>query len=162
MSGRKFRFNIIDAVIVVILAIAVAVLAYVFIFSDDSEIEGEEHTVEYVIHVTSVNEMFKDAVSQGDRVTFERNRKLDLGTVSAPPEVLPAVRVSYDNETGKEVYPEVEGLVDMIITFRAPTILTEWGYCIDEEAYITVNNSNEFVIGDFLCVGVCTEVNVID
>ena len=37
MTGKKFKFNVIDALIVLILIAAVAVLAYVFVFSDDSE-----------------------------------------------------------------------------------------------------------------------------
>ena len=162
MSEKKFRFNIIDAVIVLVLIAAVAVLGYVFIISDDTEVKGETHTVEYVIEVTSLNSMFADSVVEGDHVTFENNRDLDLGTVSAPPQVKTSIKTGFDAEKEEEVYAEAEGLIDMIITFRATTVETEWGYCIDDEAYIAVNNSNDFIIGDLRCVGVCTDVTVID
>ena len=162
MSEKKFRFNIIDAVIVLVLVAAVAVLGYVFILSDDTEVKGETHTVEYVIEVTSLNSMFTDAVSEGDRVTLEKDRELDLGVVSVPPEVRDSIKTGFDAEKEEEVYSKAEGLIDMLITFRAPAVETEWGYCIADEVYITVNNSNEFIIGDLRCVGVCTELTVID
>ena len=91
-----------------------------------------------------------------------RYRDLDLGVVSAPPEVKTSIKTGFDAEKEEEVYAEAEGLIDMIITFRATAVETEWGYCIDDEAYITVNNSNDFIIGDLRCVGVCTNVTVID
>lgn len=162
MTAKKFKFNVIDAIIILVLVAAIAVLAYVFVFSDESDVKGDVHTVEYVIEVTSLNEIFRDAVSTGDKVTFETDREIFLGTVTAPPEVRTSMKTNYDNESGEEVYSAAQGLIDMTITFRATVEETEWGYCIDDKAYITVNNSNDFIIGDLRCVGICTEVTVID
>ncbi len=163
MSEKKFKFNIIDAVIIFVLIAAIAVLAYVFVFSDDSEVKGDVHTVEYVIEVSSLNgELFHNAVAEGDFVTLDGDREIELGQVTTAPLVRTSIKTEFDNETGKEVYTEAPGLIDMTITFRATTVETEWGYCIDDKAYITVNNSNEFIIGDLRCVGICTAVTVID
>ncbi|MBR6807107.1 MAG: DUF4330 family protein [Clostridia bacterium] len=165
MTAKKFRFNIIDAIILLVLIAAIGVLAYIFVISDDSEVEGEPHTVEYTIIVTSVNGKFKDSITEGSRVSLESNRKLDLGKV-VKYEYGGSVKTEFNKKPGEEaaeVYSVIEDeLIDMVITFRADTKKTEWGYCIDDEAYINVNNSFEFVVGDFRCVGVCSGVNVLD
>ena len=163
MSEKKFKFNIIDAVIILVLVAAIAVLAYVFVFSDDSEVNGDVHTVEYVVEVSSLNrELFHNAVKEGDLVTFDADREVVLGHVTTAPLERTSIKTEYDNETGKEVYTEAPGLIDMTITFQATAVETEWGYCIDDEAYITVNNTNEFIIGELRCVALCTEVTVLD
>ena len=162
MTAKKFRFNIIDAIILLVLIAAVAILAYIFVFSDDSEIEGEPHTVEYTVIVQSVNGKFKDSIKEGDRVSLESNRKLNLGEVVSY-EYGASVKTEFNKTTEKEFYPITsEELIDMKITFRADTIKTEWGYCVDGEAYLPVNSSHEFVIGDFRCVAVCSGVKTID
>jgi len=166
MAAKKFRFNIIDAVILLVLVAAIAVLGYIFVFSDNSEVEGEPHTVEYTILVTSINGKFKDSIKEGSRVSLESNRKLNLGEV-VDYQYGGSVKTEFNKKIGEEaaeVYSVMDEdlLLDMVITFRADTKKTEWGYCIDDEAYLHVNNSMEFVIGDFRCVGVCTGVKVID
>ncbi len=163
MAGKKNKFNIIDALIIIVLAIAVAVLAYVFVISDHLSEKGETHTIEYVIEATSLNEIFRDSVSQGDKVFIETSSMpLEIGVVTAQPEVTQNYKTYYDNETGEEVYTPAESLINIKITFRATAEKTEWGYCIDDSAYITVNNSNVFLIGDLQCAAVCTGLTVID
>lgn len=162
MNGKKkFKFNIIDAIIVLVLIAAVAVLAYVFVFSDESDVKGEECTVRYTVEFTSINDDFAEAIKEKDRVTFETDRKLDLGRVVSV-DYGNSVKTGFNNVTGEEEYTAVEGLIDIVVTFEVTAEKTEWGYCIDDEAYITVNNSNEFIIGSFRGVGICTAVEVID
>ncbi len=165
MAAKKVRFNIIDAIILLVLVAAVGVLMSIFVFSDDSEIEGEPHTVNYTIIVTSVDKKFEKAIPNDARVSLESNRKLDLGRV-IDVQTGESVKTEFNKKTGEEaaeVYSVIEDeLIDMVITFSAHTKKTEWGYCIDDETYINVNDSFEFVIGNFRCVGVCSGLKVID
>ena len=161
MTGKKFRFNIIDALILLILLAAGAVLAYVFVLSDTTLVKGENHTVEYVVEVTSVNEIFKDSVKEGDKVTLASDRKKELGEISKKPESYASVKTGFNNETGEEEYSFGDGLVDMVITFRGETEKTEWGYSNDD-VYILVNDSIELIFGDFKGTATCIEVTVLD
>ena len=163
MTNKKFKFNFIDALIILVLIAAIAVLAYVFVFSDETDVKGEEHTLEYTVEFTSVNSTFADSIKEGQKVTFEEDRKIDLGTVTAY-EYGKSVKTMYSNESGLEEYTLVKDdkLIDMVVTFRTKAELTEWGYCIDDEGYLAVNNSKDFIIGEFRGVGICTAVNVID
>lgn len=165
MAAKKIRFNIIDAIILLVLVAAIGVLTSVFVFSEGSEIEGDPHTVNYTVIVTSVDKKFEKAIPNGARVSLESNRKLDLGRV-IDVQTGGSVKTEFNKKTGDEaaeVYSVIEDeLIDMVITFSADTKKTEWGYCIDDETYINVNDSFEFIIGNFRCVGVCSGLKVID
>ncbi len=163
MAGKKTKFNIIDILIVAILVVAISVLAYVFVISDKTDEEGEKHTIEYVIEATSLNEIFRDSVAEGDKVFIDTGATpKEIGVVSAPPQVTQNYKTYFNNETGEEVYTPADSLINIKITFRATAEKTEWGYCIEDFSYITVNNSNVFYIGDLQCAAVCTALTVID
>lgn len=163
MTDKKFRLNIIDILILLILAVAVAVLGYIFIFSDDTVIEGERHTVEYVVEITSINkDAFSNSVAEGDLVTLEENRNKYVGKVSKPVQILDCYKSSYSNAEGKEVYTLAENLIDIVVTFTAETELDEWGYCISDSVYIPVNTSINLMIGDFRCTAFCVKNTVLD
>lgn len=161
MAEKKFRFNIIDALILLILIAAAGVLAYVFVLSD-SELEIKEmHTVEYVVEATSVNETFRNAISEGDRVTLASNRKREFGNVSAQPEINQSIKTSYDEINNVEVYSLAEGLVDMTITFRGSAEKDEWGYSLDG-SHLTVNDSFDLIFGDTKLTVTCIKMTVLD
>lgn len=163
MTDKKFRLNIIDIFIILILAVAVAVLAYIFVFSDNTTVKGENYTVEYVVAIDSINRnAFMNSIAEGDVVTLESDRSQVIGTVSKPPQYLDCYKTSYSNEKNEEVYTLAENLVDIVVTFTAETTLNEWGYCIDDAAYIPVNTSINIVIGDFRCTALCIKNTVLD
>ncbi|MBQ8524608.1 MAG: DUF4330 family protein [Clostridia bacterium] len=163
MTDKKFRLNIIDILILLVLAVAVAVLAYIFVFSDDTIIEGERHTVEYVVEVNSVNkDAFLNSIAEGDIITLEDNRNKYVGTVSKQPQILDCYKAGYSNEENKEVYTLAEDLIDLVITFTAEAEHDEWGYCISDSVYIPVNSSINLMIGDFRCTAFCVRNTVLD
>ena len=156
MTDKKFRFNVIDVLILLVLVVAVGVLSYIFVFSDDTVVEGEKHTVEYVVEICSINaEAFSGTVSEGDIITLENDRKTVVGVVSKPPQEYPSYRSSYSNSKNKEVYTPSEGHFDMTVTFTADTVKDDWGYCIDDKVYFPVNTSLNIMIGDFRCTAYC-------
>lgn len=163
MTGKKFRFNVIDVLILLVLVVAIGVLSYIFVFSDDTVVEGEKHTVEYVVEIGPINaEVFSGTVSEGDIITLENDRNAVLGVVSKPPQEYPSYKAYYSNSQKKEVYTAAEGQFDMLVTFTADTIKDDWGYCINDKAYLPVNTSINILIGDFRCTAYCVEAKVID
>lgn len=163
MTDKKFRLNIIDIFIILILAVAVAVLAYIFVLSDDTVIEGEHYTVEYIVEINSVNrEAFMNAISEGDIVTLEENRSKVIGTVSKQPQYLDCYKAGYSNEEGREVYTLADNLVDIVVTFTAEAVHDKWGYCIADSVYIPVNTSINLMIGDFRCTAYCVKNTVLN
>ena len=163
MTDRKFRFNVIDVLILLVLIVAIGVLAYIFVISDNTEAEGEKHTVEYVVEISNINaEVFSGTLSEGDVVTTDDGKKTVLGVVSKPPQEYQNYKASYSNSEGKEVYSPAENLIDIMVTFTADTVKNEWGYCIGDSVYLPVNTSLNLVIGDFRCTVYCVEVKVID
>ena len=161
MAEKKFRFNIVDVLILLILIAAAGVLAYVFILSDSDLEVKENHNIEYVVEVTSVNEIFRNTVNEGDRVTLASNRKKELGNVSAQPETVQALKTSFDETRGIEVYSPAEGLIDMTITFKGTAEKTEWGYSLDG-TYINVNDTFDLIVGDTKLSVTCVRMTVLD
>ena len=163
MTDRKFRFNFIDALIIFVLIVAIAVLAYVFVISDDTVVKVRDtHTVEYVMIGTSINEAFKDSIHEGDQVVLSKDRTKYIGVVTTEPEVTPHYKEAFDYNTGKEVYSEGDGLVDIIITFRAEADKDAWGYNICDN-YFLVNGSYSLSFGDVAIPAAdCLEVRVLD
>lgn len=58
MEKRKFRFNVIDALIILVVIAAVGVLAYVFASEkgDTDEKIGEKVKIQYVLQTTETRE----------------------------------------------------------------------------------------------------------
>lgn len=148
MTDRKFKLNFIDILILAVLVVALGVLAYIFVFSDTTIVEGEHHTVEYVVEISSVNaEAFKDAVNVGDTVALEEKRSTILGTVTGV-ETRDCYKAGYSNTEKKEVYTKDEDRVDFVITFTADTELDKWGYCIADDVHLPVNTTIRLIFGN--------------
>ncbi|MBR3423580.1 MAG: DUF4330 family protein [Clostridia bacterium] len=160
MESKKYRFNIVDVFIILIILGAVALLGYVFIFSNKTVEKYETHEVECVVEVTRVNELFRDKFSQGDAVINPSNNR-QFGTVTEAPERKRSVTTAFDEKTGNEVYPEVEGADDYIITFVGTADKTEWGYRF-ADMYINVAEQCTVQIGDMQCMATCIKMTVLD
>ncbi len=160
MEKRKFRFNLIDAFIILIILAAAALLVYVFLFSNKVVEKYETHEVECVVEITRINELFRDKLAEGDSVINYSNNRT-IGKVTAPPERRPATTTAFDESTGEEVYPEVPGADDYIVTFVGTAEKTEWGYRFADQ-YITVNDTFGLQIGDIQCNCTCIKMTVLD
>lgn len=163
MTERKFKLNVIDILILLVLIVAIGFLAYIFVLSDNTEVEGEKHTVEYVVEISGINaELFSGKLKEGNIITSDDGKKTVIGVVSKPPQELQKYEPSYSNTEGKEVYSPVENSLDIVLTFTTETEKNEWGYCIADGTYLPVNTTINMIIGDLRCTGYCVELNVID
>lgn len=162
MEKKKFRFNIIDAIILFVILAAIALLVYVFVISDKTVEEYPKCQIECVIEVTRINENLANEaqIGEGKNVFNPVNNKL-IGKVISEPEIKNTITTSFDEETGQEIYPEVEGLKDIYFTLRLDAEKTEWGFAAGD-LYFDVNDSVRFRVGDFECNGTCLDLKVID
>ena len=160
MEKKKFRFNAVDVIIILIIVAAVALLAYVFFFSNKTVERYDTYEVECVVEVSRVNELFRDKLNEGDPVINNANNKT-FGRVTSPPERRPSVTAAFDEDTASEVYPEVPGSDDYIITFVGTAEKTEWGYRF-ADLYVTVNDTFTLQIGDVVCNCTCIKMTVLD
>lgn len=159
MAKRKMKFNIIDAVILCILALAVAVLLYVFVFSDSTTDDYETYNVECVMEISSINELFRDSIQDGQTVMDAKLNK--IGTVTKPPEIRPTIITAFDEETESEKYTEAEGLIDFYVTFTGEAEKTEWGYKF-VDSHIAVNEQVRLQFSDMQCNATCVKMTVLD
>ncbi len=103
---KKFRFNAVDAII--ILAIVAVVCAAVLIFGMLGE-DGQDNTVkvEYVVQISQVRGEISDKIKVGDTL-IDSASKYSLGTVKSV-EKLPYTEAVFSESEGNEVmaeYPE--------------------------------------------------------
>ena len=97
MNKKRFRFNIIDALILIFLIAAAALLCYIFVFSDDTEAPKDIHTVEYVLVAERINKSFydNDPIQNGDAV-YDGKKKNVIGYVSKEPETPNSFDIGFD------------------------------------------------------------------
>ncbi|MBQ3900927.1 MAG: DUF4330 family protein [Clostridia bacterium] len=162
MEKKKFRFNIIDAIILLVILAAIALLVYVFVISDKTVEEYDKYQIECVMEVTRINENLAGEleIGEGSNVYNPANNKL-IGKVVAEPEFKNTITTAFDESTGQEIYPEVEGLKDIFITVRLEAEKTEWGYSAGD-LYFVVNSSARFRVGDFECNATCLDLKVVE
>lgn len=160
MTKRKMKFNVIDAVIICILVLAAAVLLYVFVLSDTTTDEYEVHNVECVMEISSINEIFRDSIKDGQNVMSIKSKN-SIGTVTQTPEIRPTILTAFDGETESEVYSEAEGLIDFYVTFQGEAEKTEWGYRFDD-TYIAVNEQVVLQFSEMQCNATCIKMTVLD
>ncbi len=128
-SQKKFRFNFIDALLILIILAAGAFLCYIFL-SNDVDVVSENVTKEivYEIELNEVPEEFKWKINIGDKVT---------DTVARYPigEVVNVVYSDYiysgvNAEDGGEVLTAVPGYMDVTVTIRAEANIVNNMYSI--------------------------------
>ncbi len=165
MEKKKFRFNLIDAVIIIAILAAIALLVYVFVISDKTQEKNPEFHYTCVVEVTRIN---KDAFG-GDKgvkegmAVYNPNSQKEVKVIGHVTKVLEeSTKIPVFSEKERdEIYTELDGLVDLTITFEGTAEKTEWGYQ-SNELYLAVNDSIPLRIGDFRCNGTCIELKIDD
>lgn len=143
MKKRKFRFNAIDAIIILIVLAAVAVFGYVFMSDEPVEEEPEETVkIQYVLQTTETRERFVNNISESD-IIYELGSEKILGTVVSVTDE-PSYFTGTDGDSAMQVISEIEGRRNMFITVEAEAQLTKNGYSIDGNV-ITVGGGAEIV-----------------
>lgn len=151
MERKKYKFNIIDGVIILVLAAVLIAVGYRFY--TDRISAGETADIRYVIEVDNVREEFCDKVTPGQTAYSETTGQI-IGTVAVS-EDRAATWVSYSSAGG--TVSDVPGMRVMYITLTSNASVTDEGYVSGGEA-IRTGSEIAVMLPDFYCVGKCISV----
>ncbi len=153
---RKFRFNIVDVLIILLVVAAVAVAAKFLIDRSSGSIGGDSKTViTYVVEFNNVEERFADSVKAGDSVQYDV-KKVDFGTVvgvqASPYQI---ISFNYDEQT--EVVTTVEGKITLTVTMEAEVTESDRGF-ERNGSDIRVGQAYSLNFPNFASTGYCVKV----
>ena len=111
MNNKKYRFNIID-ILIVLAIIAVVAVMYYFTVARNDVVTNSEVLVDYTIELKTVRAEHIDNIKLGDKVV-ETVRDQQIGEV-VDIQIVPAYNLSTNMETGEmfyETYPAINAPV---------------------------------------------------
>lgn len=131
MAKRKFRFNAIDAIIILIVLAAVAVFGYVFMSDKTTEEDppAEKVKIQYVLQTYETRERYVNNIAPSD-ILYEDETGKVLGTVVSVTDE-PAYFTGTDNKNSVQVISEIEGKRNMFITVEAEAQPLKNGFSVD-------------------------------
>lgn len=130
MAKRKYRFNIVDAVIIVLVVglVAAAVLMIVRrAQGPDSQVQSTK--VQYVIQVCDLRDRYVTNVSEGDKLFVPGSGK-SLGTVLSVYSS-DAFYTGVRREDGAQVISDYDGKSNLFITLEADAVLSGGRYTVE-------------------------------
>ena len=105
MSKRKFRFNIIDALIILLVLAAVGVIGYVVASEKQAPEEvKQDKKIQYVIQITELKDEFTGNIKLGVVTACNSEKTYYTGT---------------DSKKGVQVISEIDGRSNMFVTLEA-------------------------------------------
>ena len=138
MSKRKFRFNIIDALIILLVLAAVGVIGYVVASEKQAPEEvKQDKKIQYVIQITELKDEFTGNIKPGETL-YEK-----LGVVTA----CNSEKTYYtgtDSKKGVQVISEIDGRSNMFVTLEADASFKDNIYTVNGVS-ILVGTSIRFI-----------------
>lgn len=161
MTKKKFRFNAVDAFIILVVIAALAVFAYVFVGGKDSDVVGgnEKVRLQYVIQTVDIKERYVDAIAVGDEL-YEADTDSFLGTVTDV-SAAPAYFTGTNAKTGAQVISEVEGRKSLYITLDSEAEVKDGTNYVDVIP-ILVGGTCRFITPKLIAGANIVSVEVVD
>lgn len=155
---RKFRFNIIDVILLVIILSASAALVYIFFPSKTQENAAADRNVSitYQLYVSKVADDFKGKINIGDSVV-DSVTLYGIGEV-ADVTYTKAMFVGVDKTEGKYVYSEYPNLIDIAVTVKADAVKTENSISVNGFT-IAVGKKIPFRVPGYTGIAYCTIID---
>lgn len=181
----KFRFNVVDAIVIAIIAVLACFLYFKF-FTPREETLSNDVKIQYVLGINSLDKEFIDEIyeSQGGRI-FDKFSGEDIGEVLSVVKS-PASFQSLNMETGEDVYeyypaindPDDTGIeyVDEESEYEKELIYDYYNVLIkveadaqEEEGFFTVSGTEiksgravYFTTSSYTGMGYCTSFQVVE
>jgi len=130
---RRFRFNVIDAIVLVTV---LAVFATLFIrdrLADNMAGTGSSDTVEIVFYVNDIRSDSAQAAVVGEKIFWKQNNML-IGTISDA--VISPAEIYVEASDGTTKFGLNEERCDLRITVRATGAVTSEGFMLDGTQFI--------------------------
>lgn len=157
IQTNKFRFNIIDALLILVIIVAAVSLSWIVTSRDVGKGNDGISEITYKIVVRNMREEFRNLVSVGDTI-IDSVHLFTLGEVTDVS--YSASKYTGTNKNTNEVvisdYPE---RIDMTITVSSPAEIIDGSYMIGG-LEIAVGSYLSFRAPDFVAEGYCLEMDV--
>jgi len=154
MEKKKFRFNIVDVILLLIIAAASAALGYIFLSGSGSE-KSDTVEIVYTVDVPELRRELKNKIEPGDRVV-DSVSLCDLGEVVSV-EYLDQIYEGEDHKTGTLVYSVHPGEMMLRLTVKATASKADGFYMINGY-YMAVGVTVSFRTPGFMSNGPCMSV----
>lgn len=152
----KFRFNFIDAVLIVVILAAAALLAYIFLSSDINLLDSNKKVeIEYKVGIRQAREEFRDFITISDQVT-DTVTQYALGEV-VNVEYTPTRYTGVNHNTGELVFSDYPEHIDIIVTIRAQATASGDVYSLGGYK-VAVGKAIALRVPDFISEGYCIQL----
>lgn len=158
-TKRKFRFNIIDALLVLLALAAVAVIIFV-IKPGSKTSENKTVEIEYTVEVSPLRDEFRgdQFIKEGDKV-IDSVYNMELGTVISV-EYRAALETAITDD-GEMVENELPNRTDLLVTIRA-TADTSSGFYNVNGKEIACGSEYSFYVPNLVAIGNCIRIVEVD
>ncbi len=155
VGKRKFRFNIIDLILLMIILAATAVMIYLLLPSraPDGAVESQTVNITYSLTVKEVPEGMRGRVQVGDDVV-DAVTLYNIGQVSDVSYVS-SVFAGVNQTTGEYVYSELPGHIDVTVKVNATAVKTDTGITVNGFT-VAVGKKIPFRVPGFTSEAYCT------
>ncbi len=150
---RKFRFNLIDCILIAIILCAGVLLFRIF-SSGDTETVSSKTNLLYQIEVTKVPQEFRGLIDIGDKVV-DTVTLYSLGDV-VDVTYADCVQGVLNEDEGKLVYATVPGMLSVTLTIRATADMQNGSYAVGGGYVVAVGKKIQFRVPDYTGTGYCT------
>lgn len=161
MQKKKFRFNIMDALILLVILASISVLLYVFVLSEHNSVDSLTNTdtarITYVIEVSDLDESCLELVKAGQNA-IDSSKKMNIGTVTAV-ESQEYVYLGTDKINGTVTLNRSDSRISLYITIEADASTAGISYSVNGfDVY--VGAPVYLALPNFVCSGYCIALNV--
>lgn len=160
MSKRKFKFNIVDFILIIAF-IAAAVLVWLVFSPKGIYKEDNLKTVkvEYVVEVRSIREDFLKKVDTVS-TAYDLDTGKEIGIVTNF-DSSPTYHIGKNIITASQVLSEVENRKDLHITIEAEAQIKENRYAIND-IFIDIGSTVNLMFPELYCSGTCISYTIIE
>lgn len=160
MQKKKFRFNIMDALILLVILASLLALLYVFVLSEHSSVDSLTNSdtahITYVIEVSDLEESCLELIQVGQNA-IDSSKKMNIGVVTAV-ESQEYVYLGTDAVNGAVTLNRSDSRISLYITIEADASTAGISYSIGGyEMY--VGASVYLSLPNFVCSGYCISLH---
>jgi len=161
MEKRRFRFNIIDLLIILVV-VAVGLVAYLVFFKADPPApvdEMEKAKIRYVLQVSQLSADFADNIEVGESV-YDKDAGGVAGEIVAV-DPKPYYYIGHDKVDGGQVRTLDEDYVNLYITVEADATVVDELYRVNK-TNVHIGKKIVMMMPNLFCTGNCIDLTVVE